>query len=780
MPAKLFLPFVAVLPLMFVLGTLHANEARNPVPNPGFEVDENHDGMPDGWTFTWKYTHSGDRGLGDIKREPRWRWDDKVVHSGKRSVHIANDRKQDDGVWTAARFPVVKGTKIYSVSCWIKTKNMNQTDAKVCAVYHDEKGKWLGANYNAIVVKESADWKEYSGLIEVPAKAATIMIRLWLNMGYSGTGEVWYDDVELAATELQDMPPIEYVDGSPMPRLSPADSERGYVLFERNYLEMVFPASIPRKEELDPRLDMFATAGEYEPAAFCIRAMKPLEDVRLSATPLRRADGEEIGADHVRVRPVECLMRRGQARWGEFADGEMLVPAYIADSDTTTVGKDETRQIWVTVKVPESAPPGKYTGEIIVRPANAAEARVPVELEVLPFRLVEPEDVYFGMYARMWDDEEEVMRRFKDMREHGMTTVGACGPLGAEIEMEGGKVKVTFDGASNLETAMKAYMAAGFPRPFVWLMSSDVMRWCRKQGELESDEFARCYRQVVEAILAEGRKRGWPEIIWQPLDEPFEHTQRLAATKRCLQILKTIPGLRTEEDGPNGNPSTLEELYDLCDILVYHDGPVLQRGTYDARAWAQFLERLKKDGKEVWFYNIDLTGYHPEVMRFGYGFGLKAARATGMIEWSYMTAVRPEKPEVVYERSRAYTFRYPKTAAHPGGPSIGWEATREGVDDYKYIATLERLIAKCRKTGGKAAVPASEAERFLEKHLAGVDFNGCTGRACQGDWTGKKGWLKGGGKFVSGSYKMAIGWRFADYDRTRREIADWIIKLMES
>jgi len=37
-------------------------------------------------------------------------------------------------------------------------------------------------------------------------------------------------------------------------------------------------------------------------------------------------------------------------------------------------------------------------------------------------------------------------------------------------------------------------------------------------------------------------------------------TQRLSDARRCLQRLKQVPGVRTEEDGPNGNPATLEEL----------------------------------------------------------------------------------------------------------------------------------------------------------------------------------------------------------------------------
>ncbi|NOZ22901.1 MAG: hypothetical protein GXP25_17630 [Planctomycetes bacterium] len=722
------------------------------------------------------------------KQEPDWGWDDTVVHSGKRSVRVGVRRPDDDGVWGQDNVPHVKGTKIYLVRAWVKTKDLKGTNATIGCVSLSENGKWLGASYSTVATTGTHDWKLCTGYFQPHPKAAKFRVRLWVNMSYSGTGTAWFDEVEMIPTDMTELPPIRYVDHSPMPPIAEADKQAGYVIFEKSCLEMIFPNTIPKAGEIRDTLKMFATPGEYEPVTFCVRSQKDLGTVKVKATDLKSENGA-ISRDEIRVNPVKCLTRHGQGRWGKYAEGDMLVPVIVEETDTTTIPADTTKQFYVTVKVPKDAKPGVYRGYVEIQPEKAEARKVNVELEVLPIRLIEPDHIYFGMYCRFrgGDDLDFTHAAYKDMREHGMTTIGLCSRFGGKMEMVDDNVKVTFDGTSDLEQAIAAYQRAGFKMPILWLMSRDVMNFALKQGELQSDEFEKCYRQVIEAIVAEGKKKGWPEIIFQPLDEPYEHANRnirrkdpnsptiLQATKRCLQIMKKIPGLRTEEDGANGAPHNLEELYPWVDIETYHDGPVLKRGTYDAEGWAKFLERLKKDGKEIWFYNIDITGFHPEPLRFGYGFGLYAAKGTGMIEWAYMFGYRSDKPDRLYKNKLPMAYRYNKTDAEVGGPTTAWEAAREGVDDYKYLHTLLTLTKKL-KAEGKADL-AEQAEKDILDRIARIDFNGCTGSACKGQWTGDKGRLPTGEKFVSGDYKMQNGFSFSDYNAIRRAIADWIIKL---
>jgi len=750
----------------------------NLLANGGFEQVEAQ-GMPSGWSLSWQNTHSNDRQRGVTKQRPDFAVDADIAHTGARSVRIGVRRPVDDGVLSyMTQVPADPAVAVYRASAWIRTRGLKGTTARMIAVSLGDRGKWLGADYTLLVADRDHDWTRYAAFFEPHKGARSIRIRLWVNFEYSGTGTAWFDDVAFEPTTLKEVPPARYADASPLPPLTAEDRRRGYLPFVRNILETVYPASMPRPGERLSELRLTGFPGEDEAATMCVRAIEPIAEMTLAASALRGPKGGLIPAQNVRVQPVECLVRQGQSRWGRHADAKMLKPVYVAETTRTSVARDTTRQLWITVSVPRDAPAGDYAGQVSLTTAKAAWA-FPITMRVYPFALPEVRGIALGMYGRLHEDDAFVDYVFADMRRHGMTTVGLCCPLGAEMEMDGGKVRVRFDGKSALERAMRAYIKAGFPEPVVWLMGSDVVRWCRKQGALGTDAFAAAYKGVLEAILAKAGASKWPPIVFQPIDEPFEHTQRLATAKRCLQVMKTIPGLRTEEDGPNGNPRTLEELYALSDVLVYHDGPWLdRRAPYDAAAWDRFLARAKADGKAIWFYNIDLTGYHPEAMRWGYGFGLWAGRGQGVIEWAYMFWHRPHLAKRAYTNPKTMFFRYPKTADHPGGPSIGWEAVREGVKDTKLLRLFWRKAAEAEASGDpRRRAAAMQARAAAERQLARLRFDKLKARAGKGRWTEPWRTLDDGTLAVSGAFKMDNGWTFADYDLTRRLLADAIVDM---
>ena len=752
---------------------------ENVLANPGFESG---DEGPDGWSFTWKSTRSKDPNA-EVKQEPDWGWDSDVRHAGERSVRIGVARPEDDGVWMQSGIPHREGTSIYRLRFWVRAEGLEGASADAGCICLGADGAYLASNYSVVRVTENHDWKESLGFFEVAPGTAALRLRLWLNRGYSGEGTVWFDDLSLEPTDLKELPSgIRYVDDKPLPDFSQKDKECGYAPFVKDPLEMVFPETRPRAAELSDRVELFAAPGEWESATFCLWGLRDVGAVRVECGELRCGDH----ALSVSVHPVKCLARRGQARWGPFMDGEMRVPVIVEDTDRAEVTAGETKQFHLRVKAPEDAAPGQYEGKAEIVVEGGGRRTVTVSVEVLPIRLVQVEDMAFGMYTRFRREPPDFLdTAYRDMREHGMNTIGLSSSLGAEMRMEGDGVVVALDGSSDLETAMEAYRRAGFTRPLLWLMGSDVVRFCLRQGALESEAFEKSYRAVIESILRVGKERGWPEILFQPIDEPYEHADHrvggeegprvLDAARRCLQILKSIPGVRTEEDGANGRPENAEALHRWVDVEVYHDGPVMRRGTYDADAWAGFLEALKRDGKEVWFYNTDITGFHPEAVRFGYGFGLFRSGAKGALNWSYMTSFKPEKPDGLYQNPLPMANRYNRTETEPGGPTTAWEATREGVDDYRYLRTFFAAAGQARKAGRLEEAKAAEAE--VEAWLAKIDFRGATGTACQGDWTGATGILPTGEKYVSGDYKMANGLAFGDYRKFRRCLADWIVKL---
>jgi hypothetical protein len=57
-------------------------------------------------------------------------------------------------------------------------------------------------------------------------------------------------------------------------------------------------------------------------------------------------------------------------------------------------------------------------------------------------------------------------------------------------------------------------------------------------------------------------------------------------------------------------------------------------------------------------------------------------------------------------------------------PTVGWEGTREGVDDAKYIHTLKAAIQEAKGSGNTEALSAAaEAQAYLDRILDRIDLS---------------------------------------------------------
>jgi hypothetical protein len=538
---------------------------------------------------------------------------------------------------------------------------------------------------------------------------------------------------------------------------------------------MVFHETIPAREAINVPLSAFSSPGEYEPLTFALRALKDLGDVKITVDPLT-LDARRSTLHDIDVRPVRFLPKKPHYSIME----RMLVPAFLERRDSVPIPANTTQPFWITIHTPADAAPGVYKGQVRIAPANAEPLSVPIVFEVLPIKLQEPAGIALGMYDNdKWygDDPDGLYKKYADMRDHGMTSVGFCGGIGGKVTFEDGKTRIEWDDTKGLALAMKCYQRAGFTGPFHWLMGGTTGA-ALKQGPLDSPQFETAYHSMVEAVLERARRDHWPEIIWQPEDEAFEHRPGWPRMMRTVQILKNIPGVRTEADGMNGNPDGLEDALPFLDVLNYHDGPHLVRRVYDGPAWERFVDRLEREGKQVWFYNIDTTGYHPEIMRFGYGFHLIRCRAKGSYCWAYQWG--DKDPYVDTPKGFSFMFNYPPVGAETGGPSTGWEGAREGVDDGRYYTTYLKAAEAARASGDANKLKLVAAtDAALKDALAKIEYDNWKQPGHQGLWTGGERSDADGVKTCSGKYKLPNGWTFDDYNRLRRLLADAIVALQK-
>lgn len=390
-----------------------------------------------------------------------------------------------------------------------------------------------------------------------------------------------------------------YVDDTPMPLLHQGENQRGYVVFRRHWMDLVFPNSVPRHDEISDQLHGFATAGEDEPLTFCIRTLRPIRDLAVKAEELVSQAGDRIASPQVQiVRCVPRLVCGEEALYDGGPIGVLNMPTYLEQSRVVNVDTACTVQYWLTVKVESQARPGEYRGEVRIQHSESGQHRVNIQVEVLPLRLVEPPHTLgFWDFQRPYDGAigslDEV---YHTLRDHGLNAVFSRTALfeyhsksdtydfsrhlsidtaglvtlrlaGSQLEKNletakrvglqtvvynphlpifAAKQAQTQVERSILEEQSKAETARVISRyrksPHYGLIKEEITRTSQKFFPIYSEEYAKIYAAALRAILKEATKRGWPKLLLSPGDESYSHHVRdrtaFPRVIRDLEIMK--------------------------------------------------------------------------------------------------------------------------------------------------------------------------------------------------------------------------------------------------
>jgi hypothetical protein len=584
-------------------------------------------------------------------------------------------------------------------------------------------------------------------------------------------------------------PGMREIKYSPGPSVSPANDTagRGYVTYSRSYLDPIFPSSAPRAREVTSELSAFASRGEYEPVTFSVYAFRDLGPCTVKVGDLRNG-ASVLGKSDIAVAAVRCR----NLRTTYYGNDYMRAPAMLDSAASADIPKGESRQFWLTVHVPLEARPGEYRGEVTFAPADAPPARLSLRFRVFPFALREPADLALGMYDLLWSIEAEAgfpRGRFEDMRAHGMTTVGYCGAANCPFVLDGGRAALKFDGAGGLEQGMDAHRDAKFPYPLVWLMGDDLWSWCGQQAEVGSPRFGDLYKQLIQSILAEAKKRRWPGVVFQPVDEPGSYEYRpipgyAARWAAETELIHQAGGVTEADHIPLSTTDErlrpfLERALPSIDIFTerYSNKPIWFEK--DGWSWSNLKDQVANWRKTLWSYNINDADFFPQLatMRFAFGHFLWLEGVRGQLLWAYQDAAgNPFNALDGKNTDLMYRFPALPEIGENGGPSLMWECIREGADDYKYLHALAALADEVRARGD--ARRADEARKVLDRLAASLDLAAMRGKCsyieCQ--WAERFA-LPSGETAVGGAFNIPNGWSFRDYDVWRLEIARQIARL---
>ena len=584
-----------------------------------------------------------------------------------------------------------------------------------------------------------------------------------------------------------------HVDDTPEPVATEEEKTQGYLVFSRHYLDLIFPNSVPKREEVVRELSALASPGEYEPVTFAIYALRDLEGVRVVASDLCSADGTRtIPTANVDVRQARCTFKRitHYSGPGEF----MYMPTWLATEKALDLPAQHTAWLWLDIHVPAECTPGAYTGTVTISAHNGGTSMLSLKLRVLPIALAETTDMGIGFYDGSYAERFFPMeKRFADMRAFGMTSVGYAGDSGIAFTLKDGKLSADVAG-SELARVMRAYQAAGFRSPLLWLAAQDIWLWCAEQADPQSERFAQLYVDIHRAIRRQAESEGWPEIIIQPEDECPGYADKWQRALRKLPLLKEA-GFRTEMDQffaypDEANTAAVNQALPNTDVITI---VFSMKEAWYQPPWPDCVARVVALDKILWTYNIDraMSWPQPTSHRFYTGFFFRTLAPTckGMYFWTY--AYGAGDPYNGLDQAEAdWTYYYPEdpTQSLSGGPSLTIVYMREGLDDLRYVQTLEKLIASAsRSSSPDTRQAAQRAQRKLDRILESFRFTWAAewpwlvklkAENCDSTWDvyEERGRMKtAGGKFI---YRN--GWDFSDYDRARRTIASEIIRLQRA
>ena len=575
------------------------------------------------------------------------------------------------------------------------------------------------------------NWTKYEISFRTGPEETVIQLRPWIYFrSYDDPRRMWYDNfclVEDDSVRVGDIgDPV-----NPEPQWPQDLRERGYAVIGRPALPLTSHNYMPRPDEIDAPLRLNLAAGETGSAVIFVRSLG--EDLKLRAVPglLKSPNGYGLANDY----GARSIYLRAAEETRLSFDGQcyLIRPEFLLHTNELALTADDGGQFWLTIAVPEGTPPGQYNGQVTVTPVGVGADKVtklPVVLTV-PDLVLSAADVAFGTwrdtkpsggkggvpYVLPGSDQIYLL----DQQRHGMNTVGTycC----AQRKDKDGNFHLSFN---ELDVMVQNVQRAGLCRNHPLLLHT----W---REEMVGGEFGQLAggTQAIMDIYRHAQEQGWPTLLFYVLDEPGGGE----LAKRVIEVMQDYTparenGVQTVTAGPD--PRLQGHFYD-----------VWIAGT--TGKWEELFPLAQEHGSEVWMYECGWNGRNPLLERFYAGLWTWWARVKGNMAWSYGWYVRINDQGLPESK-------------------LAWEGRLAGVNDYRYLQTLEQTLAAAATSGQEEGPAIQAARRFLERLQSHISL---------GIWEQQP--AQHSAEVSTWNPVPAIGPE--DYERIRHECAEHIIAV---
>jgi hypothetical protein len=488
--------------------------------------------------------------------------------------------------------------------------------------------------------------------------------------------------------------------------------------------------------EMSPAVNIAAARNEWESFQVLVRSDAPVRGIRVEAGDLRGPDGAMIAADRARLfrqhqfQLTEPTYRNDQFRPGWYPDG--LIPFVhpltgkpLTGARLKAVPLDlpagQTQGFWVDLFVPADARPGTYRGSFRVTAEGVPAREVPVTVTVWDFALPEfptmqtsfgsPAHQLRGYYRKRAQagkekepaDWKAVDRQCAELlRDHHINATPP-GPL-APVAQPDGTFRIPPEQVRTLREFVDRYRvnAINIVHPSSAVKDPERER-ARLHAWLKSWDEAAAELDRPQVTL-------YTYLLDEPNDlEAYRYVQKWGrAIREARSVVKVLVVEQTWTQDPAWG-----DLYGAVDIWC----PLFCLHKQDSAAKRQAL------GETIWTYTALCQGdkktpwWHTDFPLLHYrvpAWMMWRDRMRGLLYWGSLSfwdhVDDPWLDPKTYDlrkREKGPLFNGEGSLVYPGRPagydgiasSLRLKALRDAIEDYEYLAILERkgLAAEAEK-----------------------------------------------------------------------------------
>ncbi|MEO7717784.1 MAG: hypothetical protein ABIY70_16415 [Capsulimonas sp.] len=478
-------------------------------------------------------------------------------------------------------------------------------------------------------------------------------------------------------------------------RVMAATGNSTLVFTPASLFDPVYPWSLPEPSGTSSSITLQVCPEQVQAASFCIYTRQAMNNVTVQLADDLQAVGKTLPKSAVDVRVVKVWKQQGTSALRN-PDEAGLTPELLVKDDRvplsgpapeirltgapqTDIPMDTAKQFWVTLATPRNAQPGHYSGRFLVTAPGSKTVTVPIDVDVLPMRLLSAAKQYaIDLRSRLDAPPATLPSETGDSVTDFVTKDMLASQL-TNIVSHGFRYVSLHDSAETLPDALQAYTAAGVLGPYVY-----------KGPSLAAD------------VEKERQNSHAPEFVYFADPSDSGSLQLAALNKAGLSGATYVT-----------RQSDYDTLQDKLALVVYDR---------DSEYPQELLRThgVRKSNKHDWWY-WDASNEDAHDNRLSAGYLLWRANLYGAYvpEYQFATGTDPYDDTSAGAPPALAPYR-PRMLTYPaqGGvlDTLQWEALREGVNDVRYLTTFYAALREA-KDAHLAKPMIDEAEGYVKTYL---------------------------------------------------------------